>query len=397
MLNRRTGYEADIVIIGGGIAGASAAYELARFASVIVVESEQHCGYHATGRSAASFSENYGNALIRRLAIASRSFLENPPPGFCEHPLMKKCGMITIAREDQSGLLTEELRHAREFVPSITALGPKSAIELVPVLRPEYVADAIIEPDSAAIDVHALHQGFLRQARARGARVQTDANARAIEMHNGRWLVATDQGSFSGSVLVNAAGAWADRIAAMAGAAPVGLIPKRRSAFNIPAPEAANVGNWPLVNDVGGQFYFKPDAGQILVSPADATPSEPVDAFADDLDIAIGVDRLERATTIQVRKVSNSWAGLRTFAADGSPVVGADEEVEGFFWLAGQGGYGIKTSSAMSRICAELIQHQRMPDDLRRLGVDVADLAPGRFKAMGSPTSRQNGEWLHDN
>jgi D-arginine dehydrogenase len=229
---------------------------------------------------------------------------------------------------------------------------------------------------------------YLRQARARGARVLTNACVKAIERRNGRWLIETSQGTFSASILVNAAGAWADKIAVMAGVAPVGLTPKRRTAFNIPAPDDLSIAGWPLVNDVGEEFYFKPDAGQIFVSPSDATPSEPVDAYAEELDVAIGVDRLEQATTIRVRKVSRSWAGLRTFAADGSPVVGADDEAEGFFWLAGQGGYGIKTSSALSRACAELIRHQRLPEILRRLGINAADLAPARLKSPRlSPTN----------
>jgi D-arginine dehydrogenase len=193
-------------------------------------------------------------------------------------------------------------------------------------------------------------------------------------------LVTTREGRFQAGTLVNAAGAWADELAVMAGVAPVGLTPKRRTAFNIPAPDGVSIAGWPLVNDVGEEFYFKPDAGKLFVSPADATPCEPMDAFAEEIDIAIGADRLEKATTISVRQISHSWAGLRTFAADGSPVVGADERAEGFFWLAGQGGYGIKTSSALSRAVAGLVREKRLPDDLIRLGIDAGDLAPGRLR-----------------
>ncbi|MFC3205403.1 NAD(P)/FAD-dependent oxidoreductase [Aquamicrobium soli] len=375
---------ADILVVGGGMAGASAAWELSAFAKVILLEREEQCGYHATGRSAASFTENYGSTTIRRLAMASRAFLEHPPEGFCEHPLMKPRGMITIAREDQLDLLDEELDRARQLVPSIRPMEVKEALDRVSVLRPDYVAAAIIEPDSREIDVNGLHQGFLRGARKRGARVITGAGVQAISRQGGEWIVDTGKERYGASILVNAAGAWADGIAAMADVSPVGLTPLRRTAFNIPMPEGVATSGWPLVNDVGGEFYFKPDAAQIFVSPADATPSEPVDAYAEDIDVAIGVDRLEKATTLKVDRVTHSWAGLRTFAADGSPVVGFDPVADGFFWLAGQGGYGIKTAAALARTCAELIRFQRLPADIQALGVQPDELAPARL--MHSPS-----------
>jgi D-arginine dehydrogenase len=374
-------HESDVLIIGGGIAGASAAYELAALGKVIMLERESQCGYHATGRSAASFTENYGNALIRRLAIASRPFFEHPPAGFCEHPLVKPRGMITIARKDQLGLLDEQLSTGRTLVASMHAITPAAAIARVPVLRPDYVAGAILEPDSREVDVNGLYQSFLKQARIRGARILVEAGAETIRNRDGRWIVETPRGRFAAPVLVNAAGAWADQVAAMAGVQPVGLVPKRRTAFIIEAPTGVTVSGWPLVNDVGDKFYFKPDAGRIFVSPADMTPSEPMDAYPEDMDVALGVERLEQATTIPVQRIAHSWAGLRTFAEDNSPVVGPDDTAEGFFWLAGQGGYGIKTSPALSRICAELIRHKRMPLDIERLGVDQSELAPARFRA----------------
>jgi D-arginine dehydrogenase len=372
-------HEADVLVIGGGIAGASAAFELAAFAKVIVLERESQCGYHATGRSAASFTENYGTPLIRRLAIASRPFFESPPAGFSEHPLVLPRGMITIAREDQLGVLDEQLRRGRDLVPSMHAITPREAIARVPVLRPDYVAGAFVEPDSREVDVNGLYQGFLKHARLRGVRILTDAGVKGMTHRDGRWIVETSRGEFAAPILVNAAGAWADQVAVMAGIPPVGLTPKRRTAFNIDVP-GVTVTGWPLINDVGEAFYFKPDAGRLFVSPADATPSEPMDAYPEEIDIAIGVERLESATTISVQRIAHSWAGLRTFAEDGSPVVGADETAEGFFWLAGQGGYGIKTSPALSRACAELIRHRRLPDDLQRLGIGQTDLAPARFR-----------------
>ena len=370
---------ADVLVVGGGIAGAGAAYEIAAFASVILLERESQCGYHSTGRSAASFTENYGNFIIRRLAMASRPFLQDPPTGFCSHPLLTARGMITIARVDQAELLSQELQRARTLVPSIVAIDPNEALARVPILRPEYVARAIVEPHAMELDVHGLHSGFLAAAKARGARIQVGAGVDTIERLGGRWVVQTPAGIFSAPILVNAAGAWADTVAAMAGVRPVGLIPKRRTAFNIPAPDGVDISSWPLINDVSEEFYFKPDAGQLFVSPADATPSEATDAHPDDFDVAVGVDRFERATTVSVRRVSRAWAGLRTFAADGSPVVGPDATAEGFFWLAGQGGYGIKTSPALSRACASLIRDRRLPPDLERLGLTLSDLSPQRL------------------
>ncbi|TPI27312.1 FAD-binding oxidoreductase [Mesorhizobium sp. B3-1-6] len=375
--------QTDVIVIGGGMAGGGAAYEISRTSKVVLLERESHCGYHTTGRSAASFTENYGNRVIRRIVLASRAFLTEPPTGFCDYPLLSKRGMITVARADQLDLLREDLEAAQALVPSIVAMTPAEAIARVPVLREDYLAGAYIEPHSMDIDVNGLHQGFLRGARARGARIVTKAGVRAIGRQGGQWRVETEAETFLAPLIVNAAGAWGDEIAAMAGVRPVGLQPKRRTAFNIPAPAGLDISDWPLVNDVGAEFYFKPDARQLFVSPADATSSEPVDAFAEDIDVAIGAERLERATTIEVQRVSRSWAGLRTFVADGSPVVGPDDEFPDFVWLVGQGGYGIKTSPALSRVCASLIADDGLPDDVARQGVMLADLTAHRLRGAG--------------
>jgi D-arginine dehydrogenase len=371
---------ADVLVVGGGIAGAGAAYEMAAFASVIVLEREAQCGYHSTGRSAASYTENYGGAVIRRLAMASRAFLQDPPAGFCDHPLLASRGMVTIARADQLELLERQLERARALVPSIHRIDAADAIARVPILRRGYVAGAFLEPHSMDLDVHGLHQGFLRGARSRGARMVVNADVHAIERISGCWSVTTPAGVFRAPLLIDAAGAWADAIAALAGVRPLGLVPKRRTAFNIPAPPGMAVGKWPMVHDAGEEFYFKPDAGQLFVSPADATPSQPVDAYPEDVDVAAGVERLERATTLNVQRVSRAWAGLRTFATDAAPVVGPDGGVDGFFWLAGHGGYGIKTSPSLSRACASLIRDQRLPDDLLQLGIAASDLSPDRLR-----------------
>jgi len=371
----------DVLIIGGGIAGAGAAFEISRFASVVLLERETQFGVHSTGRSAASFTENYGNGLIRRLVIASRNFLESPPADFCEYPLLSPRGLITVARADQLELHRRQLELARVLVPSIASMTAAEALARVPILRPELVAATIWEPHSREIDVSGLHQGFLRAARSRGARLVTAAGAETIVRRGELWHVETPVGSFAAPLLVNAAGAWADVIAARAGIAPLGLVPKRRTAFNLPAPPGVDARGWPMVDDISGDLYFKPDAGQLLVSPADATPSDPVDAQADDLDVAIGVERFERFTTVNVTRVTRTWAGLRTYADDGSPVVGFDSSTSGFMWLAGQGGFGIKTSPALSRACAALLQNRPLPDDLTRLGIAAAEFCPERLRA----------------
>ena len=356
-------------------------------AKVILLERESHCGYHATGRSAASFTENYGTAMVRRLAMAGRSFFETPPEGFAEHPLVRPRGMITIARADQIDALNEELARAQRFVPSMRRMDVEEALSLVPVLRADYLAEAIFEPDSRDIDVHGLHQGYLRALKARGGVIVTDAEVETIERNGGDWSVRTRAGDFTGARLVNAAGAWADEIARKAGAEPVGLIPKRRTAFTIDAPAGAAIADWPLVNDVGAAFYFKPDAGQLLVSPADAAPSPPTDAQADEYELALGIDRLERATSIPVRKINRKWAGLRTFAGDGNPVVGEDPLVRRFFWLAGQGGYGFKTAPALSRIIAGLILTGALPAEATARGLTAEEMSPGRFSALVEPSN----------
>jgi len=375
---------AEVIVIGGGIAGASAAYELAARTGVILLEREAQCGYHATGRSAASFTENYGTATVRRLAMAGRRFFEHPPAGFAEHALVRPRGMITIARADQIRELDAELARAKQFLPSIRRMAVEEALQRVPVLRADYLADAIYEPESLDIDVHGLHQGYLRGMKARAGVVVTEAEVERITHRAGVWSVGTRAGSFKAQHLVNAAGAWADEIAAKAGVRPLGLMPRRRTAFTIDAPAGMTIADWPLVNDVGSAFYFKPDAGQLLVSPSDAAASPPTDAQADEYELALGIDRLQRATSIAVRKVNRKWAGLRTFAEDGDPVAGEDPAMPGFFWLAGQGGYGIKTAPALSRIIAGLILDGAMPAVAAARGLSAAELSPARLTTLAA-------------
>lgn len=362
------------------MAGASVAYELAAKRRVIVLERESAPGYHSTGRSAAQFLESYGNATVRSLTHASRSFFEQPPENFADHPLLNPRGALFVAREDQTTLLRQTLREVKLLIGSAREMPVDEAFRWVPVLRRDYMAAAFFEPDSMDMDVAAIHQGFLKNLRRRGGRVVTRAEVTSLTHSKGLWQAATSNEAFCAPVVVNAAGAWCDAVAGLADVRPLGLTPKRRTAITFDPPPNTDTSGWPLVIDVGESFYFKPEAGQILASPADETPVAACDAQPEELDIAITVDRLEKVTTLSVKRLNHRWAGLRTFSPDKTPVAGLDEEVPGFFWLAGQGGYGITTAPALARAAAAILTETALPDDLTRLGITRATLSPSRLR-----------------
>ena len=371
----------DAIVIGAGIAGASAAAELSATHRVLVLERESQPGYHSTGRSAAIFSATYGNAVIRTLSRRSRAFLTEPPEDFSPSPLTRPRGFLHIARADQRAAF-DAFVAARDVGPALRLLAPASAREICPVLKDGYVAAAALEPNGADIDVHALHQAYLRRLRRNGGQLFADAEVIEIRRSAGAWQVRTATGAYSAPVLVNAAGAWADHLAGVAGVPAIGLVPHRRTALIVAAPALAGVADWPAVIDADEQFYFKPDAGMLLLSPADETPSPPCDAQPEDLDVALAIDRIQRATTLDVQSVRRKWAGLRSFVADRSPVIGFDPQAEGFFWLAGQGGYGIQTAPAAARLAASLIRRDRIEQDEELEGA-VALLDPGRLSGRG--------------
>jgi D-arginine dehydrogenase len=369
----------DHLVIGGGMAGASAAYMLAPSGSVALLERETQFGHHSTGRSAALFIEGYGNAVVRSLNRASKPFFDAPPEGFAPQPLLSPRGVLMIAREDQRDRLdaaVEELSAQALVRPE--RLDGEGCRRLVPMLRPGHIVAGMYDPGATDIDVDLLHQGFLRGARSRGASVVADAGIRAIERTAGGWKVESTAGTFEAAHLVNAAGAWADVIAGMAGVRPLGLQPRRRTACLVDPPPGMDSRRWPGLIDADEQFYTKPDAGLLLVSPADETPSEPMDAQPDELDIAIGIDRLQQAADIPVRRVVRSWAGLRSFFADRTPAVGWAADAPGFCWIAGQGGYGIQTAPAMGMLAASLITGTPLPEMLAAAGVDPSALSPAR-------------------
>ena len=378
--------ECDFLVIGAGIAGASAAWALAEHGSVIVVERETSAGYHTTGRSSAQFLESYGNLSTRCLTRGARPFLEGPPDGFTDSPLLSPRAAMFFAREDQLDSLHALHATVHALTPEVVLMDTREVCDRVPVMRADHVAGAMFEPASMDIDVHALHQGFLRGARRRGARIVLDAELESIERRRARWHAGTRNGSYAAKAIVNAAGAWCDEIARLAGARPVGLVPKRRTVFTFDPPAASCSDAWPLVIDVDEELYFKPDAGRLICSPADETPSPPCDVQPEDLDIAIAVDRLGKATVLEVNRIVSRWAGLRSFVSDHSLVVGPDTELEDFYWVAGQGGYGIQTSPAVARTIAALATGGDVPDDLRAIGLKRSDIDPARLqRGFGNP------------
>lgn len=371
----------DYLVVGSGIAGASIACELAASASVLVVEREDGHGYHTTGRSAAMFIESYGNAWVRRLTGASRGFFDTPPDGFCSQPLLKRRGCLTVARRDQRPALDARAADIGATGSGMREISGRDARTMAPILRPEAVSRAIFEPDSSDIDTHGLHAGYLRLARARGAALQLNAGVERIERRPGGWRVSLTGGDTAEArVIVNAAGAWVDPVAELAGASPLGLTPRRRTVILIDPPAGLDIETCPTVIDVDEQFYCKPESGRLLASPADETPSAPGDAAPDELDIAVCIDRLQTATTLSISHVRRSWAGLRTFAPDRTPVFGYDPDIAGFFWFAGQGGYGMQTAPAAARLGAALALEREIPSDLGERGLGPAPFSPARWR-----------------
>lgn len=379
---------AEIVVVGAGIAGASIAAELATHRSVLLLERESQPGYHTTGRSAAIYVESYGNAVVRRLTTASRGFFENPPAGFADGALWSRRGNLHVADAKALDRLEEVWEAATRSSSTPYRVSLAQALEMVPILRPEAVAGAFVEPDTMDLDVDRIHQGFLRLMKARGGQLVCGADVECITSPGARgsWqLHLRDGRTVETGVLVNAAGAWADELAKAAGVPPVGITPKRRTALIVDGPAGVDVARWPMVVDAAEQFYFKPEAGKLFVSPADATPSPPCDAQPEEMDVAIAVDRLTTATSLPVRRIDHQWAGLRCFASDQTPVVGFAAGNSGFFWFAGQGGYGIQLAPALARAGASLLLQDRLPGDLESRGVSASDLSPRREACRPNP------------
>lgn len=365
----------DVVVIGGGIAGISAAAELATAgAEVVLLEAENQLAYHTTGRSAALYVENYGHPTVRALSRASRRYFEDPPEGTVDGPILSRRGAMVVAPPDQVALLRQQIAEGLEHGTDIEELTPYEATDIVGVLRQDKIALASYEADAADIDVAAIHQSFVRTFRRHGGTIITDARVEELTQTSGWTLTTADGSVHRADIVVNAAGAWCDVVGTRAGARPLGLVPKRRTAFMVTAPEGSS--RWPMTVDAAHTFYFKADGPQLLCSPADETPSEPCDARPEEIDIALAIERINDVTTLDIRSIRSSWAGLRSFVPDGGMVIGFDIDVDAFFWLAGQGGTGIQTAPAAGALAADIIRGVRP-----RANLDVAAFAPGRLRA----------------
>lgn len=367
-----------IAVIGAGVAGASAAWALAASCSdVTLIETEPQPGLHATGRSAAILSETSGLWEVCALAVASRSFLTAPPDGFSDTPLVTDRGLLWVGGEQGSLAGDELIASARRVGVDLEVLGAESAVALVPTLRLDWVQTALYERNAMSIDVARLLDGYIAGFRARGGTVRTSTPALALSHDGSAWTIDTGDTTLHCDVVVNAAGAWADDVAARAGLHPLGLQPYLRTAFTFPVDGTSD---WPLVMDLAGNFYFEPESPGLLASPAEESLVPACDAQADDLAIAMAVDALAEATHLEVRGVRNRWAGLRTFASDRLPVVGPDPDVDSFFWLAGQGGAGIKTAPALADVTASMISGSPWPVQLTQLGVTADSFSPARLR-----------------
>lgn len=366
----------DVVVIGGGIAGVSAAARLVESgASVVLVEAEETLAYHTTGRSAAQYLENYGNDEVRKLTLASKPALL---PFLGPRPLLK------AGRGPRVAALQADVEHAKALVPSTEFVDGDQAREILPILRPE-IEGALYEPYSQDIDVAGYHQAYVQSFRAADGRIITAAPVRALDRADGVWTITAGEHRLTAPVVVNAAGAWGDRLGALAGAEPLGLHPLRRTIAIAAIPEhhdPTEVHHWPLTSfepDDGPMVgYCKPEPGGLMVSPADETPSEPCDAKPEEVDVALGLHNLSEFTTLDVRHVRSTWAGLRTFTSDRTPVSGFDPAIDGFYWLVGQGGYGIHTADALAQATAANIASNAWPESLVELELTPADLAADR-------------------
>ena len=346
----------DIAIVGGGISGVSLAARLAGKARVAVLEAEDHPGMHATGRSAALLVEAYGPPAIRRLTTMSRGFFETPPDGFSEAPLAGRRGGLVYGSADQMDRLDREFELAGQTT-NVEWLDASGVVSACPLLKPGVAAAGFLEPGALDLDTNALLQGFLRNVRSNGAAIRTGASITRIERETGGWRLVAGDIEITCPIIVDAAGAWADQVAELAGVSRRGLQPMRRTAatIGVPGEIVQLLASSTFAAPVDESFYFKPDAGAIMVSLSDETPSDPCDAFADDLDVATALERFHEATIVPRARPIATWAGLRTFAPDRLPVVGFDADVPDFFWYAGQGGYGIQISPALSALGAKLL------------------------------------------
>lgn len=369
----------DVAIIGGGIAGLSLAYFLSPYRSVVVLERETALGYHSTGRSAAEFVLRYNAPEICQLAAIAKDFFDSPPDGFSDVPLLKQRGGVMIANAEKATRLEEVFRAELAFTPELEPLDEAEVMARLPILKPGYAAAAFYDPNFWDIEVESLLQGYVKGARRNGAEIR-ERRALLSASHDGQaWTIETSTGPVRARIVVNAAGGWADPLAEIFGVKPLGIIPHRRTAITVDLPEGIDISDMPEINEVDEDFYMKPDAGKLFASPADATPCEPGDVQPEELDVAWAAHYVEEATTIPVRRVAKSWAGMRSFSPDKLPVIGFAPDRPGFFWLAGQGGYGILTSPALGNLAAGLLGDAALPERFKAKALDQHLFSPLRY------------------
>ena len=371
----------DVAVIGGGIAGTSVAAELSKDRRVLLLEMESQPGYHTTGRSAAVYAAVYGPSPIRALTRASRAFFTSPSTSQFNTALFRPRPIMMIARQEQAFALDQTIAEVGVMTP-VERINESAIRKLNPLVKTGYASAAMLDMSGEDIDVGALHQGYLRQFRDFGGDLRCNATVLGLT-HTGRdWQINTGVGEFTVDTIVNAAGAWAEHIGGLAQAESIGLIPKRRTAAIVAAPtELAPdiLASLPITIDIEENFYLKPDAGRLLISPADETPSPACDAQPEDMDIALCVERIEEAFDLQVHRIESKWAGLRSFVADKCPVVGYSTTAPAFFGLAGQGGYGIQTAPALARLAASQVLQRPVPEDIAAEGVDLSEIDPSRL------------------
>jgi len=374
-------HESDFLVIGGGIAGASLGFRLSRHGRVTVLEMEPTAGYHSSGRSATYLNLALGLRPVRVLSALSRPFFDEPPLNFADHRLIEPRPALTVARVDQDELLRAKLADIREFSPAAEYVPAVEMASWLPGVRvaEDGIWSGVVDRRACHLDGHGLLQGYLRGVRQCGGSVVLGAAAQQIDHEKGRWRVRTAVGEFVAAILVNASGAWGDRVAELARVTPLGLSPRRRTIVTFDEPSGVRCDPWPFVRSVEESYYFVPESRGLLLSPADETAVEPSDVQPDELDVAIAIDRFETITGLRVDRIRSKWAGLRTFLGDRIPAVGFDPVAPGFFWYVGQGGVGLQTSPALSATGESLIVRNELPPDLARHGVTRESLAPKRL------------------
>ncbi|WP_426125819.1 NAD(P)/FAD-dependent oxidoreductase [Pararhizobium sp. PWRC1-1] len=370
----------DVAIIGGGIAGLSLAYFLSPYRSVVVLERETALGYHSTGRSAAEFVLRYNAPEVCQLAAIAKDFFDSPPDGFSDVPLLKQRGGVMIANAEKAARLQLVFRTELAFTPELEPLDEEELLARVPILKPGYAAAAFYDPNFWDIEVESLLQGYVKGARRNGAEIR-ERHAVLSASHDGQaWTIETLSGSVRAKTVVNAGGGWADPTAEMFGVKPLGIVPHRRTAITVDLPEGIDLSEMPEINEIDEEFYMKPDAGRLFASPADATPCEPGDVQPEELDVAWAAHYVEEATTIPVRRVAKSWAGMRSFSPDKLPVIGFAPDHPDFFWLAGQGGFGILTSPALGSLAASQVAGVPQPEGFNAQALDSQKFRPLRYR-----------------